>query len=230
MASVDIDQDAVNVYNNLMTSKEKWEKRNWLLFLSGYFAIGYLVINWFNESRSYYFDVAFPFERHIPFIPFFILGYLFVYASVLILYLLVNDIILWRRTVVSFIVLTTLCYIIFLIFPVRMTERPEVADMIVRNLLDKIARFYFVIDRPYNLLPSIHAAYPTLTTILAWRAALIGRWFLLAMTVIIAVSVVLVKQHYIMDVVAGIFAAFISYYVVAKTEKVWSSWFAKKST
>lgn len=215
--------------NVLMTLAERWEKRNWFLFIIGYFAIGYVLINWVNESRAHYFDVAFGFESSIPFVSFFILGYLFVYVSMLVLYFLIDDIRLWRRAVVSFLFLTSVCYAIFLLLPVKMTDRPEVREMVVRTIFDQIARFYFVVDRPFNALPSIHASYPMLATLLVWRTAPVGRWVLVAMTAIIAVSVVLVKQHYIMDVTTGIFAAFICYYVVLKTEHLWHRWFWKGS-
>lgn len=204
-----------------MTNKEIWEKRNWFLFLIGYFAIGYVVINWINDGRSHYYDVALPFESNIPFISFFIMGYLFVYVSMLALYFLIDDISLWRRAVVAFLVLTSLCYIVYLVFPVQMIDRPVVSEMIMRSWIDKVVRAYFVVDRPYNALPSIHAAYPTLATLVVWRTSPRGRWILLAMTALIAISVVLVKQHYIMDVVAGIAAAIISYVLVIKTERWW---------
>jgi membrane-associated phospholipid phosphatase len=204
-----------------MTNEEKWEKRNWFLFLIGYFAIGYVIINWINEGRSNYYDVALPFESRIPFISFFILGYLFVYISVFYLYLIVDDIKLWRRGVVAYIVLTSLCYIVYLAFPVQMVDRPDVSDMIVRNWIDKVVRAYFVLDRPFNALPSIHAAYPTMAVLVVWRTAKVGRWVLLAMTLLISVSVVVVKQHYVMDVVAGIAAAIIAYLLVIKTKRWW---------
>lgn len=211
-----------------MTNEEKWQKRNWFLFLIGYFAVGYVAINWINEGRSHYYDVALPFESQIPFSSFFIFGYLFVYVSMLYLYLIVDDIELWRRAVVAYIVLTTLCYVVYLVFPVQMVGRPEVSSMIMRTWIDKVVRAYFVLDRPYNALPSIHAAYPTLAVLIVWRTAKVGRWVLLAMTAGIAVSVVLVKQHYVMDIVAGIAAAIIAYVLVLKTERIWRRWFHAK--
>lgn len=212
-----------------MTRKELWEKRNWFLFLIGYFVIGYLPLNWFNESRSYYYTVAFPFERDLPFIPAFILGYLVVYGSIVILYFLVDTIGLWRRAVVAHLILMTVCYVVFFAFPVRMIERPAVDDIVVRSLIDVFARTYFIIDRPYNLMPSLHAAFPMLGTLLVWHRRPVGRYVLMTTTIITCVSVVLVKQHYIMDVVVGLAAAALAYVTARKTERIWLPWFEEKS-
>ncbi len=210
-----------------MTSKEKWEKRNWLLFLVGYFAIGYVIINWINEGRSHYFNVALPGESEIPYVSVFIFGYLFVYISILILYFLVDDVDVWRRAVLSYLVLTTLCYIVFLAFPVKVVDRPEVAGMIMHTWVDQVARAYFVLDRPYNALPSIHASYPTLATLLIWRSRPVWRYIFLGMTITICVSVIMVKQHYVMDVITGVAAAFASYYAVRATRRLWHPWFER---
>jgi len=87
---------------------------------------------------------------------------------------------------------------------------------------------YFIVDKPYNAIPSLHVAYPTIATLLLWKTQPHARWFLLAMAAITAVSVVLVKQHYIMDTLAGAAAAALAYYGMLRTEKVWGKWFEKK--
>lgn len=210
-----------------MTNKEKWEQRNWFLFMIGYFAIGYVLINWFNENRTHYFDVVIPGERGIPFVPIFILGYLFVYISIAYLYALIDDIVLMHRAVVAYLLLTTLCYGIFIAFPVKMDIRPEVASMEMRGWIDYVVRAYFVVDRPYNALPSVHVSYPTMATFLVWRSRPIGRWVLLGMAVFTAISVVLVKQHFVMDVITGALAASLCYLLVTQTEGFWSRLFKK---
>lgn len=220
-----VDRTPVNSYNAIMTPKEKWEKRNWFLFVIGYFAIGYVAINWINEFRLHYYDVVLPFETKIPFIPTFIFGYLLVYINIIVIYLLADEIELWRRTLVSYIFLTTLCYVIFLVFPVKMVHRPELEGWVPVNVIQALARAYFIIDRPYNALPSLHVSYPMLATFLVWRTRPVWRWILLVMTIITSVSVVLVKQHYILDVITGAAAAMITYWTVVKSECWWRRFF-----
>lgn len=208
-----------------MTSHERWEKRNWFLFLIGYFAAGYLACNWYNAHRGIYYDVSFGFESSIPFMPAFILGYLCVYGSMIYVYILANEIGLWRRTAVAVLLMTTVAYIIFIVFPVKMVLRPEVSAVNGYGTVDWITRFYFVIDKPYNAFPSLHVAYPSMATLLVWRARPVARWILLVMTFITAVSVVLVKQHYIADILGGLVVAAVCFVVVSKTQIWWESLF-----
>jgi len=208
-----------------MTSHERWEKRNWFLFLVGYFAAGYLACNWFNAQRGVYYDISLGFESSIPFVPAFILGYLCVYGSMIYMYIITNEITIWRRTAVSIVLMTTVAFIMFLIFPVKMVLRPEIAAVGGDGIVDWLTRFYFVIDNPYNAFPSLHVAYPTICTLLVWRTHPIARWVIAIMTLITAVSVVLVKQHYIADIAGGLIVASVCFVVVSKTEAWWGSLF-----
>lgn len=186
-----------------MTRQEKREKLNWFLFMIGYFTAGYLAINWFSQARVHFFDVSFAFENSIPFIPEFIFGYLLVYLSVLLIYLIVDDMEDWHRGITAFLAATTLAYVVFLAFPVKMETRPEIWQVAGRSFSAAVTRFYYYIDAPYNLFPSLHVTYPTLAMLVAWRNHKVMRWAFMAMAVVVAISVVMVKQHYIADVVAG---------------------------
>jgi membrane-associated phospholipid phosphatase len=84
-----------------------------------------------------------------------------------------------------------------------METRPEIWQVSGNSISAAVTRFYYYIDAPYNLFPSLHVTYPTLATLVSWRNHKIMRWVFAAMAVVVAVSVVLVKQHYIADVVAG---------------------------
>jgi membrane-associated phospholipid phosphatase len=185
----------------MMTTEQRREKLNWFLFMCGYFAAGYLAINRFNVGRPNPVDLAFGFERDIPLFPVFILGYILVYFSVLFVYIVVNDLEEWRRAVVSMLGATTFAYLVFLLFPIHMALRPEAP--VEPGVINALVRGYFFIDPPYNCFPSLHVTYPTLATLVVWRSHPLMRWVFLATTIVVAVSVVLVKQHYIADVVAG---------------------------
>jgi len=192
---------------------------NWFLFMIGYFAFGYTTINWISSGRSLFFDVGFGWENSIPFVPAFIFGYILVYLSVLLVYLVIRDPDDWRRVVVAFMISTTLSYACFLAFPVAMTMRPDLSGL--TGFSAEITRYYYIIDLPYNCFPSLHVTYPTLATLVAWRNHPIMRWVFAAMTAIVAVSVVLVKQHYIADVVAGFASAALCFWITVRVERLW---------
>lgn len=199
-----------------MTTEQQREKRNGFLFMLGYFTFGYLAVNWLSQHRAGFFDLSLPFEHQIPFVPVFIFGYILVYFSVFLGYLVLKEWQDWQRAMTSFVLATTVAYIIFLLLPVRMSMRPELAGL--TGISNTVSRFFYLIDLPYNCFPSLHVTYPTLATLAAWRHHRAMRWVLLAMTLVVATSVVLVKQHYIADVVAGFINAGLCFWVAVRCE------------
>ena len=198
----------------------------WFVLIVSYFIFGYMPLNWISQYRVRFFDVSLPFEQHIPFIPVFIFGYLLVYLSLVYTHYVINDIGSYRRAMVSFVLTITACYLFFIFFPVRAT-RPDLSN--ATGFCVEVTKFYYFIDKPYNLFPSLHVAYPMLGTLLTWRHHHIARIILALATVVTAVSVVLVKQHYIMDVIAGAVIATLSYKLATATERYWSGWFRLSS-
>lgn len=169
--------------------------------LVAYFCFGYLPIAAFNESRGVYHVVGFAFEMQIPFLAPFILGYSLVYGSVFFIYAAIPNWTVFKKMAWGFFWLTTIHYLFFLVFPVKMIWRPEIVA--VNDFFDWASRFIFSIDNTYNCFPSLHVAYPTLAAVISWRFIPRWRWWFTAMAAVTAVSVVLVKQHYILDAVAG---------------------------
>jgi membrane-associated phospholipid phosphatase len=184
-----------------MTDAQRHEKFKWFILIAGYFAAGYLAINRFNLGRPNPIDLAFGFEREIPLVPFFITGYILVYASVILIPFILTDVEDWRRAVVSTLAAMTCAYLFFLLFPIHMELRPPAPEG--PGLWEALTRGYFFIDPPSNCFPSLHVTYPMLGTLLVWRHHRVWRWIYVAMTAIVALSVVLVRQHYVADVIGG---------------------------
>ena len=192
----------------------------------GYFVVGYLTINWLTQERTSFVDASVAADHLIPFVPAFIFGYILVYGSILLIYLTIDDEADWHRVVVSLFAITTLSYLFFVIVPVRMEMRPDLSGH--TGFFVAVTRFYYSIDLPHNCFPSLHVAYPTLATLVAWRNHNRMRWVFAMMTAIVAVSVVLVKQHYLSDVAAGFANAGLCFWLTVKLEPVWSKWFDRR--
>lgn len=182
-------------------SKKSWREQLVFLGLVAYFIFGYLPIASWKASQGIYYVVGFSWEEKIPFVAPFILGYALVYLSVLFIYWAIPDKVVFKKMAWGFFWVTTIHYIFFILFPVKMIWRPEIVE--VNNFFDWLARFIFSLDNTYNCFPSLHVAYPTLTAVLAWRFIRKWRFHFLAFTLLTAVSVVLIKQHYIVDALAG---------------------------
>jgi|GEM_PF-778887 hypothetical protein len=212
-----------------MASIGRLEKLGWFLFIIVYFAVGYVAIDrfWANQHHASFFDPSIGVDHLIPFVPAFVLGYLLVYAGVIMLYFTIDTVEDCHRGAVAFFATTTVAYIFFLILPVRMDIRLDLSGQ--TGIFVAINRFYHSIDPPYNCLPSIHIAYPTLYALITWRNHKVMRWVFAAMTAIVSVSVLLVRQHYLADIAAGIATAGLCFWLTVKLEPVWSRLFRSSS-
>lgn len=182
-----------------------WRERGIGLLLVAWFIFGYLPINAFNKARGVYHILDLPGEEGIPFVSVFILGYLLVYGSIVWIYWLVPSWEIFKKVAWAFFWVTTAHYLVFLLFPVKMIWRPEITDP--QNFFELLSQGFFYLDEPFNCFPSLHVAYPTLAAVFAWRYfSRFRRWFFL-MALLTAVSVVLIKQHYILDAVGGVATA-----------------------
>ena len=190
-----------------MEMQRPWSQRIVTLLLAAYFVLGYLPINAFNQARGLYHTVALPGEEQIPFMVPFILGYCLVYGSFALIYFTVPSWEVFKKVAWGFFWVTTVHYFIFVLYPVKMIWRPEIANP--TNVFEWIARFFFYLDRPFNCFPSLHVAYPTMAAVLSYR--FIPKLFKIyvVMAVLTAVSVVVIKQHYILDAVGGALVAIV---------------------
>ena len=173
------------------------------IFLGGYFWIGRQTM-----ARAHQFPLTFAWENRLPFLPWMVFPYLL--ALVLPDYALFG----WpdadsrgmRRQAASYSVMHILCFTIFFLYPVKGDLRPE---LIGDSLSLRVLAYYYRIDPPVNLFPSLHCANATLAALMARKLSpRIG--FLAGIgATLVALSVVLVKQHYVADALAGIGLAFV---------------------
>lgn len=171
------------------------------LLLVAYFIFGYMPIADFNQARGIYHTLGLPGEERLPFFAPFILGYGLVYGSVFLIYWSIPNWEVFKKMAWGFFWVTTVHYIFFFLYPVKMVWRPEIVE--AKNTIEWITKFIFSLDNTYNCFPSLHVAYPTLATVISWRFAPRMRYIFLLMTLITAISVILIKQHYILDVLGG---------------------------
>lgn len=166
-----------------------------------YFIFGYLPINTFNAKREIFYNVGYGFEKDIPFLSPFILGYLMVYVSILLIYAIIPNWEIFKKMAWGFFFVMTAHYLFFLVFPVKMIWRPEIID--AHNIFERLSQWTFSIDQPVNCFPSLHVAFPTLAAVISWRFIPKWRYYFIAMVLITMISVILIKQHYILDTFAG---------------------------
>lgn len=177
---------------------EKYEKETLTLGLFFFFTIPYLLINWLSVGRASY-SLNLIIDEKIPFLIPFVLAYLSMYILALLPYFLVKKKDDFRQLALVYFVILSFCYLIFLLFPVEMI-RPSLAW--VSGLLGFLMNWLYSIDPGYNCFPSIHVAIAFFVGLVCFRYQK-RYWWVLTWAILVAVSTLLIKQHYFLDVVGG---------------------------
>ncbi|MDO8644587.1 MAG: phosphatase PAP2 family protein, partial [bacterium] len=191
-----------------MTTRQRLLKGLLFLLNTGYYIGGYLGVNALNQQRGIFHDLTLPGEASIPFVPFFLTGYTAIFLLVIYLYLIIDSFSFFKRTAAAFAICVSIHLPIFLLFPVRYNLR-AVFDPSGSWLLEAMD-FYYWIDLPYNCFPSLHVGMAFLCMFLLHRYNKKRSWPLVLLALFISSSVVLVKQHYILDIAGAIPLAYLS--------------------
>jgi protein-tyrosine phosphatase len=177
--------------------------------LSVLFLVVYSGCNWITGQRSHVGSFYFQWEHAIPFVPFMILPYMSIdlfFIAAPFLCRTEEELRIFSRRVIAAIFIAGLC---FLLFPLRFAFPRPHAD----GWLGAVFDWFRGMDAPYNLLPSLHAAFTLILLDVYFRHTL-GFIRVATMTwfVLIASSPVLTYQHHAIDIVGGFVLAGYCFY------------------
>jgi hypothetical protein len=171
------------------------------------FLLTYGGSNWLATIRPTRFHIYSKWELAIPFLPWMIWAYLSLQVF-FALPLFVLDSAGISRFGETLLIATLAAAVMHLIFPADLGwVRPAVVPG-----YPVFARF-FVLDRPHNLVPSLHVSYSALTCMVSWNATE-RPWIRLVASLWLALlvcSVSLVHQHHLADIASGLALAAICY-------------------
>jgi hypothetical protein len=146
-----------------------------------------------------------PPDAHVPFVPEFVFAYLLYYPWLLLPALVLPRREDFNRALLAFLLMQALAIIVYLVFPSRMV-RPDIGGL-PDGLATELIAWVYRTDRGWNLIPSLHVAHSCLGAMLcrvhcrrAFPIAALGAGLITA-------STVLVKQHYVIDIPAGVLLA-----------------------
>jgi membrane-associated phospholipid phosphatase len=165
------------------------------------FCATYLPLNALTEGRATH-TLFLPGEAAIPLVPAFEFVYVLGYVLPLVVVYRRPDRARLGRLARAFALTLAAAYATYVLFPVYLPRPTLTSHSLAARLL---ALEY--LDKPYNDFPSLHVALGTLLALACGDHPRL-RWWLPAVVVLIAVSTVLVKQHYIVDVASAIALAF----------------------
>lgn len=175
-----------------------------LLMVVFNFAVYILPSRLFVRNVERY-DLSLALDLLLPCIPFFALFYVLAYVQWAGSYILHcrDSVQLCYRIAAANIFAKVICLACFTFFPTYLV-RPEVPGS---GLFAWGTRLIHTIDNPVNLFPSIHC----LESWLCFRSAMMlhrkNGWYIAAqgiLTLLVFASTVLIKQHFVIDIPAGI--------------------------
>lgn len=190
-----------------------------LLFIPLLFSF-YLLQRFIEPKYIIYSDI----DSHIPFIKEFIIPYVIWYAYIAwpFIYFGIyskNDFIDYFKFI--YIGMFT-SFVIYFIFPNGLALRQPIVGNDIFSELIKLLRY---IDPPTNVCPSIHVYDAIAVYIIVRKSSLfqtrtIIKNSCLTLTILICISTVFIKQHSIIDVIAGIALSMVMYLCIYVSPKV----------
>ena len=147
-----------------------------------------------------------PIDQALPVVPIFVVPYVslqpFIYGSLVIFLLFRTRI--FQSAVLSMIVTFLVSYAFFA-FLQTYVERPVLTG---GDVLTRMIRDVYAGDHPFNDFPSLHVSTSVIIAIHWWRFSRRFGPVPAIWAALIAMSTVLVRQHYLADVAGGLILAF----------------------
>jgi membrane-associated phospholipid phosphatase len=154
-------------------------------------------------------DVSTWVDTAVPLTP----EWVFAYATNLFLAALpigvVKDISLLRRVVAAYLLVEGVALVLFVAMPVQMFLRPELIPG--EDFAAWALNFCYFIDPPVNCFPSLHVANATLGALICWKMDKLVGGVAVVLATLVCISILTVKQHFLMDGVAGFVLAHVAY-------------------
>ncbi|MDO5409198.1 MAG: phosphatase PAP2 family protein [Lachnospiraceae bacterium] len=168
---------------------------------------------------KYHYNISSPIDDLVPFMPQFIIVYFGCFIFWAVNYCMIAR--LDKEHVYRFFTADfyarLACLIIFVLFPTTNT-RPE---LVGNDFFTWCMRFLYQVDAPTNLFPSIHCMTSWFCYIGIRNKKGIPLWyqrFSGIMAIAVFISTLALRQHVLIDVIAGVVLAQLTYYISQRTE------------
>ena len=217
----------------------EWSRARWSYLIGlGYLLIGYLGTNEFaaiNPWNRPALPISTALDGALPYVPETVVFYILYYPLLLTPLLFSPTVSSLARLTFAQAAMNTFSYVVFILFPTPI-ERPALPNTpwnLPEDWARAILETLYRADHPYNTFPSLHVAQTALIALFFVRYE--ARWFgrpmrsvaitsvmvgHALMAFLVALSAVLIKQHYVADIAAG---------GVMATALAWLVWSRSKS-
>ena len=144
----------------------------------------------------------------IPLVPFWSLIYgAFYFFLILLPIFVVRQEDQIRSTVYAYLLIWITAYLFFIFYP-TLAPRPE--KVTGEGFAVWGLRQLYSSDPPYNCFPSLHVAHSFVSALTCYRVHRGLGLFAIACASLVAISTLFTKQHYVVDVIAGVVLALIA--------------------
>ncbi|MFC4303259.1 phosphatase PAP2 family protein [Cohnella boryungensis] len=182
-----------------------WKKYSPLLLMLVFPVLGWMYAMTNNIENQEVYSLLTSVDEAIPFIKYFALPYSIwiFYIYVCLFYFFKKDINVYYRSLMTYVVCALLCYLIYSVFQTTVARPPVVGD----DPFSFLMRYIYNRDQPFNCFPSIHCFSSYMVMRAIWTSSFRNKWnvsLITGMSSLIILSTLFVKQHVIVDALAGI--------------------------
>lgn len=172
------------------------------------FAFVYGGTNWLASKQQDFFHFYFDWELNTPFYP----GWIYIYLSMSLFFLLplfVNKMYEITSLLWGFIAVIMMAGILCALLP---TEAGAIRPTVVKGY-EAAFELLYLFDLPHNLFPSLHVSLTTLCMLVLFFPLKGSLWLfpVVLWWAAMLVSVLFVHQHYLLDILGGLFVAAVCY-------------------
>lgn len=160
---------------------------------------------WTNRADQEVYSLVTAFDQATPFIKYFALPYsvwiFYIYAC--LVYFFKKDVNVYFKGLATYTVCALTCYVIYAVFQTTVPRPAILGD----DPFSMLMRFIYNRDQPYNCFPSIHVFSSYMVMRLVWTSSFRNKWnvtLITGMSSLIILSTLFIKQHVILDALAGI--------------------------
>jgi membrane-associated phospholipid phosphatase len=179
-----------------------------ILLLSVFLLVKFLYLPLNKRKSKYYWKI--DFDNKIPLIPVFIIAYVGYFF-----YIPVTVILLWNTKYIDIFLITySLSYILAEIFWLFVPNGVKRMPINKKDVFSRFTSFIHLHDDDTNGFPSAHVITSLVCSYflaLVFPQSIVTIWIV---SFLICISTVLVKQHYILDILGGILFSIASIYLV----------------
>lgn len=178
-----------------------------------------MLYHWVNQPKASVYSLMTSVDYAIPFVRFFVFPYsiwiFYIYAC--LIYFFIKDLKVYYRTLLIYTLCALLCYFIYSIFQTTV-PRPY---LVGNDMFTQLTKYVYNRDLPYNCFPSIHCFSCYLVMKAIYKSSFknrLNQTLIYSMSTIIILSTFLVKQHAILDAIAGFLLVELVYLIIARVE------------